>query len=301
MKRKVLFIINPISGDIKKANLPNLIDKVLDKNQFDYTIKYSEHTGHATFLAKEAVLDSVDIIVAVGGDGSINEISQALVDTPVALAVIPLGSGNGLAYHLNLPIRNPKKALEVINNSRIEKMDVGISNYSQFVSNAGIGLEAVTARIYRHHKTRGFLSYFMALNKAVLFKYRSKKNKVNFKIDGVERTENIYMFTVFNSAYFGYKMGFAPNASLNDGYFDLVIVKGLPPYKIPILIVLGILKKVHLLKECEFHRVKHIEISAQRKRIAQIDGDSFVASKNFTMSIKEKALNVVIPRELKSI
>lgn len=301
MKRKILFIINPISGDTKKADLPALIENVLDKNQFEYKIVFSEHVGHATFIAQQAVLDQMDIVVAVGGDGSINEVSQALVDTPVALAIIPMGSGNGLASHLHLPIRNARKALEIINNSRIEKIDIGVTNYGNFVSCAGIGLEAFAARVYRHHKLRGFFSYFWAVIKSVLVLYRSKNNEISFKIDGVERREKIYMFTVFNSAYFGYEIGFAPLASLTDGYFNLVLVKGLPGYRIPLLIILGLLKKVHLLKECEFHKVKKVEILAERKRIAQLDGDSLIASHKFTIEIKEKALNVLIHKDLKNI
>lgn len=301
MKRKILFIINPISGDTKKSNLPSLIENHLDKAQFEYTITYSEYAGHAKYLAAEAVKNAIDIVVAVGGDGSINEISQSLIHTNVALAIIPMGSGNGLALHLKLPIRNPKKAIEIINNSRQVKIDVGTTNYGSFVSCAGIGLEAMTARVYRHHKLRGFWSYFWALSKSVLFIYRSKNNLIRFKIDGVEREENIYMFTVFNSAFFGYEMGFAPDASLTDGYFDLVFVKGLPAWKVPILIVLGLLKKVHLLKESEFHKIKKLEILSQKKRIAQKDGDSFIASHNFIIEMQEKALNVLIPKTLKNI
>ncbi|MGB1019123.1 MAG: diacylglycerol/lipid kinase family protein [Chitinophagales bacterium] len=301
MKKTVLFIINPISGDIKKANLPNVINKHLDKNMYEHTIKYSEHAGHATHLAKEAVEKQFDIVVAVGGDGSINEISQALLNTNTALAIIPMGSGNGLASHLKLPIRKPKAAIEVINNSKIEKIDVGTSNYGSFVSCAGIGLEAMAARVYRHQSIRGFFSYLLAIHKSVLFQYRSKNHKIKFQIDEQWREENVYMFTVFNSQYFGYEQGFAPLASLTDGYFDLVLVKGLPAWKIPFLIILGLLKKVHLLKESEFHKVKKIEIEAKKKRIAQLDGDSFIASDKFTIEIKEKALAVLVSKKMKNI
>lgn len=301
MKRTILFIINPISGTQKKSNLPALIASDLDKNQYDYIIKYSEHAGHATHLAQHAVAQQIDIVVAVGGDGSINEISQALVGTKTTLAIIAMGSGNGLATHLKLPIRNAKKAIELLNNSKEVAIDVGETNYGSFVSCAGVGLEAMAARVYRHHSIRGFFSYFMAISKSVLFIYRSKNNKIRFIIDGKHRQEKLYLFTIFNSSYFGYDQGFAPLASLTDGYFDLVFVKGLPAWKIPLLIILGLLKKVHLLKESEFHKVKKIEIEAGKKRIAQVDGDSFIASHKFTIAIREKALKILIHKDLNKI
>ena len=297
-QKKILFIINPISGVQKKAKLPELIDKYLDKSKFDYSIKYTERAGHATYIAKEAVKNKIDIVVAVGGDGSINEIAQSLIDTETTLAIIPMGSGNGLATHLKLPLKNPKKAIQILNTSRIERIDIGSSNYGAFVSCAGIGIEAAVTRIYRHHSIRGFLSYFIAVVKSVLFTYRSRNNKVNFILDGVEREENIYLFTVFNSKFFGYKQGFATKASLQDGWFDLVFVKGLSIWKIPIMIFLGLIKKINLLKETEFHKVKTIEIIEKKKRIAQLDGDSFVASSNFKMEIKEKALNLMVKKDM---
>lgn len=296
IKKKILFIINPISGVQKKANLPNLIDEYLDKTKFDYSVKYSERAGHATSIAKKAVNENIDIVVSVGGDGSLNEISQSLIDTKTALAIIPMGSGNGLATHLKLPLKNPKKAIKFLNDSEIKKIDIGKTNYGYFVSCAGIGLEAFTARTYRHQPIRGFLSYFIAINKTILFTYRSRDNKVKFIIDGKKREENIYLFTVFNSKYFGYNQGFATKASLQDAYFDLVFVKGVAIWKMPLLIILALFKKIHLLKETEFHKIKNIEILEKKKRIAQLDGDSFVASSSFKIEVKEKALNLFIKK-----
>lgn len=298
-QKKILFIINPISGVQKKAKLPEIIEKYIDKTKFDYSIRYTERVGHATYIAKDAVSEKVDIVVAVGGDGSVNEVAQSLIDTETALAIIPMGSGNGLATHLKLPLRNARKAIQILNKSKLEKIDVGVSNYGSFVSCAGIGIEAAVTRMYRHHPIRGFLSYFIAVNRSILFTYRSRKNKVKFIIDGNQREENIYLFTVFNSKFFGYKVGFATKASLQDGYFDLVLVKGVPIWKMPLLIILALIKKLHLLKETEFHRVKKVEILEEKKRTAQLDGDSFIASKSFKIEIKEKGLKLMVRNDLK--
>tara|TARA_B110000495_G_C22961260_1_gene563476 strand:+ start:365 stop:1270 length:906 start_codon:yes stop_codon:yes gene_type:complete len=301
MKNKILFIINPISGVQKKAKLPELIEQNLDLNKFEYTLKYTERSGHATFIAKDAVAEGYDIVVAVGGDGSINEVAESLIDTDIVLGILPMGSGNGFATHLKLPLRNARKAILALNECRIEKIDVGKTNYGSFISCAGIGLEAAVARTYRHHSLRGFFSYTWALHKEILAKYRSKNNRVKFYLDGVEREENIYLFTAFNSKYFGYNQGFATKASLQDGLFDVVFVKSVPTWKMPILILLGLIKKIYWLKEAEFHSVRKIEIVSEGKRIIQVDGDSLMTSQNFIMEIKEKALNLFVPKALKKL
>ena len=104
MKKNIRFIVNPIAGGIKKKNLPELIDAYLDKDKFQYSIVYTERVGHATQLAKDAVNKKVDIIVAVGGDGSVHEVGTALIGTKTKLAILPAGSGNGLARHLKIPM-----------------------------------------------------------------------------------------------------------------------------------------------------------------------------------------------------
>ena len=104
MKKKILFIVNPISGTDNKKNIVSAIDKYLDKGKFDHSVVYTEYAGHATTLALEAAESGVDIIVAVGGDGTINEVARSVIQTSAALGIIPCGSGNGLARHLHIPM-----------------------------------------------------------------------------------------------------------------------------------------------------------------------------------------------------
>ena len=124
--QKIVFIINPISGTASKKSMPALIDKYIDKNRFDVEIKFTEYAGHASVLATEAKEAGIDIVVAVGGDGTINEVARALTQSKTALGIIPCGSGNGLARHLMLPL-NAKGALEVINNCEIRDNRYGIT------------------------------------------------------------------------------------------------------------------------------------------------------------------------------
>ena len=126
-KKKIIFIMNPISGTASKAGIPKLIERYLDHEAFDYEIKLTEYAGHASVIATEAKDNHVDIVVAVGGDGTVNEVARAIVHSQTAVAIIPCGSGNGLARHLLLPL-NMAKAIKIINACEIHQLDYGIIN-----------------------------------------------------------------------------------------------------------------------------------------------------------------------------
>ena len=128
LKKKICCIANPISGSAvskrRKNNLHASLQDYLDSSKYEYVVKETEYQGHGITLAKEAVASGYDIIVAVGGDGTINEIARTLVNTDAVMAIIPAGSGNGLARHLGIPLAF-KGAIEVINASHVFKMDTG--------------------------------------------------------------------------------------------------------------------------------------------------------------------------------
>lgn len=297
IKKKVLFIINPISGDIKKSNLSQLIPELIDQNQFEWKIAYTERAGHATHIAKEAVNQNIDIIVAVGGDGSIHEIVQSIINTKIVLALIPLGSGNGLAYHLNIPVRNIKKALQLINTGKIIKMDTLNSNKGTIVAFAGTGFEAITARTYRHLGKRGFLAYCWATFKTV-FTYKAQE--LTFTIDNKTIKDKVYFFSVYNSKYLGYKIGKVALASLKDGFFRVVVVKGFPFYKMLWMPMLEVIGKMHWSKHTNTYKAKKLSIEITNKKDIQIDGDSFITSSNFDIEINPLSLNIIVPQELKN-
>lgn len=126
MKKKIVFIMNPISGTASKASIPNLIDSILDKDRFEYEIRTTERAGHASEIASEAKEAHVDIVVAVGGDGTVNEVARAIVHSDTALGILPCGSGNGLARHLMLPM-NLKRVLRSSTNARFTTSTMGSS------------------------------------------------------------------------------------------------------------------------------------------------------------------------------
>ena len=157
-KKKIIFIINPISGTASKAGIPKLIERYLDHEAFDYEIKLTEYAGHASVIATEAKDNHVDIVVAVGGDGTVNEVARAIVHSQTALGIIPCGSGNGLARHLLLPL-NMAKAIKIINACEIHQLDYGIINEHPFFCTCGMGFDAFVSHKFAEAGKRGPITY----------------------------------------------------------------------------------------------------------------------------------------------
>src|SRR5690554_488083 len=141
MKKSIRFIINPISGVGKKKVLPGLIKQHLDHSKFTYDIVYTSHRGHAVEISKEAADEGIDIVCVVGGDGSVHEAGTSLIGRNTALAILPTGSGNGIARYLGLP-RRIKSALKSINAHQIETVDTLTLNGHQFIGVSGFGFDA---------------------------------------------------------------------------------------------------------------------------------------------------------------
>ncbi|MBT5859259.1 MAG: acylglycerol kinase family protein, partial [Flavobacteriales bacterium] len=138
---KIKFIVNPISGTGKQKNIERYINQYLDKNKFDYNISYTEKSEHAKEICKLAISEKYNIIIAVGGDGTVNEIASELIDTDITLGVIPCGSGNGFAYHIGMN-KNIAKAVKQINNSDTQIIDSCTANGDKFINVSGIGFDA---------------------------------------------------------------------------------------------------------------------------------------------------------------
>ena len=140
-KKKIVFILNPISGTHSKKEIPEIIERTLDHEQFDAEIRLTEYAGHASEIARGCANEGIDIVVAIGGDGTVNEVARSLVHTQTALGIIPCGSGNGLARHLCVPL-DIKKAIQIINACKIEAFDYGVINDLPFFCTCGMGFDA---------------------------------------------------------------------------------------------------------------------------------------------------------------
>ncbi|TSA25773.1 MAG: YegS/Rv2252/BmrU family lipid kinase, partial [Bacteroidetes bacterium] len=211
---RILFIINPVSGtghqEKRQEKIEEVIEKYLDKSRFSHQVVNTEEKGQASRLARHAVLEGVSIVVAVGGDGTVNEVGQSLVNTTTALAIIPTGSGNGLARHLGLPMQF-RRAIEVINHGNRKKIDTATLNGSLFVNVAGVGFDAHVARKFDQTSKRGFFSYFhIATSSYKLY----KPKKYTITIDGQTIQRRALLISFANSSQFGNQATIAPHASV---------------------------------------------------------------------------------------
>lgn len=293
MKKSILFIINPISGIYRKARVPRLIEEMFPKSEYDWLINFTEYRGHAIELAKKAADDGCDIVVAVGGDGSINEIANGIAGTDTALGILPLGSGNGLARHLAIPLM-VRGALEVIKDGYIDKIDMGVANGRYFHSNAGIGLVSSVAEQFSKHKLRGLTSYaFAALKHYLPF----KAQKVVLEVDG-EKIERRTMFVVVsNSNQLGYNFSLALDADLKDGQLDVVILNAVNKLTGFYYVFLSLIWRVDLAKKVEFYRAKEVKIHHQEGALIQLDGDHHQWVGDLNIHIEPGILKVVVPKE----
>lgn len=228
-KYRILFIINPISGIGQQRVIPELVKEVLDHDQFEPLIEYSDQAGHAIEITKQAVADGFDMVCAVGGDGSVNEVASALVHTNTALAIIPAGSGNGLARQLNIPMK-PVNAMRRINKLNRSQIDTGLLNDRFFVGTAGIGFDAHIALEFDRSGRRGALNYFRMTLKE-FFSYDPITYRITTKHGTVDK--KALLITIANSEQWGNNAKVAPGARLDDGLLRLCVLKPFKAWQAP--------------------------------------------------------------------
>ncbi len=227
LQKRILFIVNPISGIGRQKAVERLIEARLDKDRFNISIAYTNAPGHATDISRKAAADGVEIVVAVGGDGTVNETAAGLVDSETILAIVPAGSGNGLARHLKIPM-NLKRAIDVINMGRILKIDTATMNDQLFVNVAGVGFDAAVAKKFALAGKRGFSTYLRITTNSYK-QYEPKQ--YTLIIDGKVIKRRALLISFANSSQFGNNTSIDPSASVSDGYIDVCIVGKVPFWK----------------------------------------------------------------------
>lgn len=294
MKNKIIFIINPIAGKGKGRMIETEIQSYFNQKNVEFETFLTESIGHATEITNQVLTKNPDIIVACGGDGTINEVAQALVGSNVALGIIPIGSGNGLAANLHIP-KTTEKAFETILNAKINKIDAGKINENYFFSNMGLGIDADVINNYAQTKTRNFLGYVTASTKAI-FSFQPKK--FNIELDNEHTLDDDFYFVFCsNSNEAGYGISFSPNAKLNDGKLDFLAVKKLNFIQ-QIQFSANVLgKRIEKMKQAKVLQVNSVKFnSKQTKTIAQVDGEAVIFNQNsIEVSIVPNALNVIVP------
>lgn len=266
---KLLVIINPKAGTDKVKSISDTILEYLE-NDFDLDIQLTKYAGHATELATNAVQNGYFGVIAVGGDGSINEVAQALVGTKTALGIIPKGSGNGLARSLHIDL-NVQSALQTIKKKHLEAIDVGLVNEEHyFLSNLGVGFDVKISKEFKKATLRGFLGYSKLVTQH-LFQYHPKKYKLT--IDGSVHHVKAFLLNVANAEQFGFNFKIAPHADVQDGIFDIIAVKKFPILESGLLLLDAFVGNLHKNKFVHKWNGTSISIFHNPLPYYQVDGD----------------------------
>ena len=291
-KKNILFIINPVSGRSKYINIEELINKNLYHSLFSFTIKYTTHPHHATELALEAVKNNIDIVAVVGGDGTINEVASSLLNSQIALAIVPLGSGNGLARHLKINLK-PQKAIQQINSMKMSEIDACKINNFLFFNVAGIGFDAEIAFHFSRQKKRGFFKY-VRLILYYFFKIRPFSCYIEVENKTIQRTP--FFITFANSSQWGNNAQIAPLASTNDGLIDICICKKPKFHQIIPFAILLMCGKFHHDKNAEHFVCKSIKITSHDNSpfYLHVDGEPKSHVYDIQCQVIEKALKFII-------
>ncbi len=270
MKKKTAIIVNPISGIGRQKKIESLLKDNLNQDLFDYTVRYTEHIHHGTDLAREAVDQGFDCVVAVGGDGSVNDVAQGLKDSGVTMGIIPCGSGNGLARTLKIPLK-PALAIRMLNQMNEIAIDSIVINDSWLCVNAaGVGFDAYIARLMHAAKTRGFAAY----TNLILREYASYKcNNYRLTIDDRTIERNAWFIAVANGRQYGYNLAVAPKAQLCDGLIDISIIDKIPLDHIPITAPMAFMNLLDHSQHVEMFRGKEIVIEGNVHKWVNIDGE----------------------------
>lgn len=289
-KKKIRFIINPISGKTHKEHLPQQINECLDHNRFDVEITLTSYAGHAVKLAQEAVNQHYDIVAVAGGDGSINEVGTQLIGTDVALAIIPCGSGNGLSRCLHIPL-DPLKALELINRKAICQIDTVMVNDVPFISISGTGYDAQVADDYAKDQHRGFETYFRYIVKNYF-----KLGEKDYTIVLPDRTFSTKAFFISfaNSNQMGYDVPISPKASLWDGLVDICIVRKPNALELPIVGGYFLSKNMDKAPKVDIIQTPSVDILRPEAAVVNIDGESIMFEKDLHIRINPLSLNVIV-------
>ena len=290
----ITFIINPISGTHSKDTLPKLIEEYLDKKQFSYRILYTEHAGHATELAKQCVNEQDDIVVAVGGDGTVNEIARALVHSTTALGIIPCGSGNGLARHLCLPL-DLRKSIDIINQCCIESFDYGIINGLPFFCTCGMGFDAFISLKFAESTKRGPITYVENVLKEGL-KYQPETYEVKDET-GVHHYK-AFLIACANASQYGNHAYIAPGATMKDGEMNVIIMEPFNTLEAPQIAADLFMKTLSKNSKIKTFRTKQLHIHRSKEGAIHYDGDPVMTGTDINVNIEHLGIRIVTNPEI---
>ncbi|MEI6554682.1 MAG: YegS/Rv2252/BmrU family lipid kinase [Paludibacter sp.] len=292
MPKKIAFIINPISGTERKADLPGLIKAGLDQSFESPEVVFTKYRGHGTELAKDFVEKCFHIVVAVGGDGTVNEVARSLIHTDSSLGIIPIGSGNGLARHLGIPM-SLRKAILQLNHSEPILMDYGLVNERPFFCTCGTGFDAYVSTEFAKGHKRGIMSY---LEKILTGYFSYKSQNYHLLGEGIDLNAKAFVLTFANASQWGNNAYIAPQASVQDGQIDISIMSNFPVIAIPTLALNLFAKNIDKDLFMTSLRAKSIVLQREESGPFHYDGEPYEEGKEIHIETVADGLKVLVKK-----
>lgn len=292
--RSVIIIINPIAGVRPKGEIPEIVRNAFADSDCDVQVKFTEYAGHASEIAKEAVKNHVDSVVAIGGDGTINETARSLVGSETALGIVPMGSGNGLARHIQIPLEI-SRALKVVRDGHCEKIDYGDVNGHIFFCTAGVGFDAVVSNEFALKKGRGGINY---VRSAVDVFSKYKPQTYSISTDDGKISEKAFLIAIGNAAQWGNNAFITPRASMNDGLLDVTLIKPFNLIEAPQMAIQLFRRTLDENPNVSTFRSSQIKIELpDGNSVVHVDGEPFNLGGVLNINIHPNGLYVLTPAE----
>ncbi len=289
---KARFIFNPRSG--RNARNPYLLARARDfvaEHKLDATVVLTERPRHATELARDAVAAGCDLVVAIGGDGTMNEVATALVGTPTALGLIPCGSGNGLGRHLGIP--DPGRgAFRTLLTGRARPIDTGYVNGIPFFNAMGLGFDAEISERFNHLTRRGLPAYV----KTTLRLWRGyQPGHYTIRNGTATLATPAFLVAVANSDQYGNDCFIAPGATVDDGLLDLTVLKQVGLWNAVPLAARLFLKSIDGSPRVARLRGAHFTIERAAPGLIHTDGETHHTAADLEIEVRPRSLRIMVP------
>ena len=291
-KRKYLTIINPNSGTSRKTSIPELAYNILSENGSELYFVYTNEQGHVAQIIDDVATQGFDVVIGVGGDGTINEVADAVRPTDMTMGIIPMGSGNGLARSLDIPM-DPEAALEVIRKGYIKRIDCCEANGVPFFVTFGVGFDAQVTASYDQKSFRGPLSYVLSTVDQFI-KHKSSLYRLHLNGEVIE--QKAFLVTCANADQYGNNAIIAPDAELDDGLFDVVVIRDMSLLKAPKVAISLFTKRVDESASIDIYRTDHLIIEREKDDYAQVDGELIDLGRRIEITIQKQQLPILVPQ-----
>lgn len=274
-----------------------IIEKFINNDIYDYEIINTQHKSHATEIAREYAARRYDAVIAVGGDGTVNEVGCGLIGSDTALGIIPCGSGNGLARHLGIPI-DPFKAVKWLDKSIFTDIDYGTMNGQPFFCTCGVGFDAKVSDSFSKAGTRGVLTYLESIMKEIAT-YHNETYKLSF--DDSSETFEAFFITCANADQWGNNAFIAPTASLQDGLLDVIAAHPFNVVDAPLIAFQLFNRQIDKNPKVSVRKCNGVTITREKEGPAHYDGDPVIMGREIRIEIVPSGLKVLIPDKRRGI